>query len=78
MDSNLDEFDSRHLIVIGKSNSIVDLLTYQLRRRNLEPVVILGSQFPDDQYDYSINVLNRIMVMFNSILRKSFLFIFVV
>ncbi len=77
IDSNLNECDSRHLMVIGKSNSIVDLLTYQLRGKNLDPIVILGSQFPDDQYDYSINVLNRIMVMFNSILRKSFLFIFV-
>ena len=64
IDSNLDERDTRHLMVIGKSDSIVDLLTYQLRRKNLEPVVILGSQFPDDQGDYSYSVLNRIMVIF--------------
>jgi len=49
-------------MVIGKSDSIVDLLTYQLRRKNLDPVVILGSQFPDDLSDYSYSVLNRIMV----------------
>ena len=67
IDSNLDERgtrQSRHLMVIGKSDSIVDLLTYQLRRKNLEPVVILGSQFPFDQDDYSYSVLNRIMVIF--------------
>ena len=64
IDSNLDERDTRNLMIIGKSDSIVDLLTYQLRRKNLDPVVILGSQFPDDQddYSYSYSVLNRIMV----------------
>ena len=62
IDSNLDD-DARHLMVIGKSDSIVDLLTYQLRRKNLDPVVILGSQFPDDQGDYSYSILNRIMVI---------------
>ena len=66
IDSNLEERDTRHLMVIGKSDSIVDLLTYQLRRKNLDPVVILGSQFPDDQGDYSYSVLNRIMVIFIS------------
>ena len=64
IDSNLDECDTRHLMIIGKSDSIVDLLTYQLRRKNLDPVVILGSQFPDDLGDYSYSVLNRIMVIF--------------
>ncbi len=64
VDSNLDERDTRHLMVIDKSDSIVDLLTYQLRRRDLDPVVILGSQFPEDQDDYSYSVLNRIMVIF--------------
>ena len=62
IDSNLDDPDARHLMVIGKSDSIVNLLTYQLRRKNLDPVVILGSQFPDDQDDYSYSVLSRIMV----------------
>src|SRR5256886_8411740 len=60
--SNLDELNARHLMIIGKSDSIVNLLTYQLRIKNLDPVVILGSQFPDDQHDYSYNVLNKIMV----------------
>ena len=64
IDSNLDERDTRHLMVIGKSDSIVDLLTYQLRKKNLEPVVILGSQFSDDLGDYSYSVLNRIMLRF--------------
>ncbi|PKY63623.1 hypothetical protein RhiirA4_551536, partial [Rhizophagus irregularis] len=49
-------------MVIGKSDSIVNLLTYQLRKRNLDPVVILGSQFPDDQEDYYYSVLRRIMM----------------
>ncbi|PKY54759.1 hypothetical protein RhiirA4_548384 [Rhizophagus irregularis] len=62
IDSNLDDPDARHLMVIGKSDSIVNLLTYQLKRRDLDPVVILGSKFPDDQDDYSYNVLCKIMM----------------
>ena len=62
INSNLDDPDARHLMVIGKSDSIINLLTYQLRKRDLDPVVILGSQFPDDRYDYSYSVLSRIMV----------------
>ncbi|UZO24840.1 uncharacterized protein OCT59_017134 [Rhizophagus irregularis] len=60
IDSNLDDSDARHLMVIGKSDSIVNLLTYHLKRRNLDPVVILGSQFPNDQDDYYYSVLNKI------------------
>ncbi len=63
IDSNLDDSDTRHLMVIGKSDSIVNILTYQLKRKNLDPVVILGSQFSDDQDDYSYSVLSRIMVI---------------
>ncbi|PKB95996.1 hypothetical protein RhiirA5_472770 [Rhizophagus irregularis] len=62
IDSNLNDSDARHLMVIGKSDSIVNLLTCQLRRRDLDPVVILGSQFPDDQEDYYYSVLRRIMM----------------
>ncbi|PKC05361.1 hypothetical protein RhiirA5_485721 [Rhizophagus irregularis] len=60
--SNLDDSDARHLMVIGKSDSIVNLLTYQLRKRDLDPVVILGSQFPDDKEDYYYSVLRIIMM----------------
>jgi hypothetical protein len=60
VDSNLNYHDGRHLIIIGESDSTVNLLTYQLR--NLDPVLILGSQFPDDQSDDPCNVLRRIMV----------------
>ncbi|PKY27156.1 hypothetical protein RhiirB3_477801 [Rhizophagus irregularis] len=62
IDSNLDDPDARHLVVIGKSVSIVNLLTEKLKRRDLDPVVILGSQFPDDRDDYSYSVLSRIMM----------------
>ncbi|PKK65362.1 hypothetical protein RhiirC2_68609 [Rhizophagus irregularis] len=62
IDSNLNDSDARHLMVISKSDSIVNLLTYQLRRRDLDPVIILGSQFPDDQEDYYYSVLRRIMM----------------
>jgi hypothetical protein len=62
IDSNLDDPDARHLMVIGKSDSIVNFLTYQLKQRYLDPVVMLGSQFPGDQDDYYYNVLRRIMV----------------
>ncbi|KAG9292714.1 hypothetical protein G9A89_008302 [Geosiphon pyriformis] len=60
--TNLDDKEARHLMVIGKSDSIVDILTYQLRQRDLDPVVICGSQFSDDQEDYSYAVLSRIMM----------------
>jgi hypothetical protein len=73
IDSNLDDPDARHLMVIGKSDSIVNLLTYQLKKRDLDPVVILGSQFPDDRDDYSYSILNRIMVnLFSS--EKKFIY----
>ncbi|CAB4494063.1 unnamed protein product [Rhizophagus irregularis] len=62
IDSNLNDSDARHLMVISKSDSIVNLLTYQLRRRDLDPVIILGSQFSDDQEDYYYSVLRRIMM----------------
>ncbi|POG65243.1 hypothetical protein GLOIN_2v1781965 [Rhizophagus irregularis DAOM 181602=DAOM 197198] len=61
-DSNLNDSDACHLMIIGKSDSIVNLLTYHLRKRNLDSVVILGSQFPNDRNDYSYNVLNRRMM----------------
>ncbi|CAG8568647.1 9756_t:CDS:10, partial [Racocetra fulgida] len=69
--ANLGDKNARHLMVIGKSNSIVNLLTYKLRKwneeledkdskfdTNLEPVVIYGSQFPDDfdgDYQYILD-----------------------
>jgi hypothetical protein len=63
IDSNLNDSDARHLMVIGKSDSIVNLLTYQLKRKNLEPVIMLGSQFLNDRNDYySYNILSKIMV----------------
>ncbi|CAG8702997.1 17315_t:CDS:2, partial [Racocetra persica] len=62
INANLDDKDARHLMVIGKSDSIVNWLTYKLRNRNLDPVVIMGSQFPDDQDDYAYSVLSRIMM----------------
>ncbi|CAG8589706.1 30140_t:CDS:10, partial [Racocetra persica] len=74
--ANLEDKSARHLMVIGKSNSIVNLLTYKLRKwnkeladkdskfdTNLEPVVIYGSQFPNDfDGDYQYSVLCRIMM----------------
>ncbi|GBC08609.1 hypothetical protein RclHR1_08250006 [Rhizophagus clarus] len=62
INANLEDKDARHLMVIGKSDSIVNLLNYQLTKKGLDPVVILGSQFPEDQDDYSYSVLNRIMM----------------
>jgi hypothetical protein len=72
IDSNLDDPDARHLMIIGKSDSIINLLTYQLKNKGLDPVVILGSQFPDDQDDYFYSVLGRIMVIYFH-LRKIYL-----
>ena len=51
-------------MVIGKSDSIVNILTYQLHEKGLNPVVILGSQFPEDRDDYSYSILSRIMVSY--------------
>ncbi|PKK80816.1 hypothetical protein RhiirC2_723487 [Rhizophagus irregularis] len=62
INANLEDKDARHLMIIGKSDSIVNLLNYQLRKKGLDPVIILGSQFPEDQDDYSYSVLSRIMM----------------
>ncbi|CAG8539266.1 11960_t:CDS:10, partial [Gigaspora rosea] len=64
IDINFKEKGARNLMLIGNSNSIVSLQIYRLRRRDIEPVVIIGSQFPDDKDgdDYSYAILNRIMI----------------
>jgi hypothetical protein len=62
INANISSEGSRHLMVIGKSDSIVNILAYQLREMKLDPVVILGSQFPEDRDDYSYRVLSKIMV----------------
>jgi len=63
IDENLHEKDARHLMIIGKSDSIVNILTYHLRSLNMDPMVLRGSQFPDDaEGDYSYGVLSRVMV----------------
>ncbi|CAJ0901056.1 6354_t:CDS:10 [Entrophospora sp. SA101] len=62
INANIQDEGARHLMVIGKSESIVNLLNYQLKMQNLDPVVILGSQFPEDHDDYSYNILSRIMM----------------
>ncbi|CAG8475156.1 3381_t:CDS:10, partial [Racocetra persica] len=72
--ANLKDKNSRHLMIIGKSDSIVNILSYKLKQWNndpkfndtnldLEPVVIYGSQFPNDfGGDYQYSVLSRIMM----------------
>ncbi len=72
INENLKSGGSRHLMVVGKSDSIVNILTYQLHERNLDPVVILGSQFPEDRDDYSYSILSRIMV---SYFKKNFIYL---
>ncbi|CAG8650034.1 27430_t:CDS:10, partial [Gigaspora margarita] len=80
--ANLKDKNARHLMLIGKSDTIVNILTYKLRYWNkelletkdldvvdektswdLEPVVIYGSQFPDNRDDdYQYEILSRIMI----------------
>lgn len=60
--SNLDDPDSRHLMVIGKSEATVSLLVDQLQKSKMNPLVIIGSQFPDDSKDYYYDVLKKIIV----------------
>ncbi|CAG8709962.1 9694_t:CDS:2, partial [Acaulospora morrowiae] len=64
INANLAEKDSRHLMLIGNSNAIVTLLTYQLRQQNIESVAVIGSQFPDDKDGgkYSYATLDRLMM----------------
>ncbi|KAF0487085.1 e3 ubiquitin-protein ligase [Gigaspora margarita] len=64
--ANLEEESARHLMVIGKSDSIVAILTHQLIVTGLDPVVILGSQVKDGQQVYSYSVLSRIMICVES------------
>ena len=59
---NLDDKNARHLMVIGKCGSILYILNYELQQKQLDPVIILGSQFSDDKDDYSYNILQKIMV----------------
>ncbi|KAF0492992.1 e3 ubiquitin-protein ligase [Gigaspora margarita] len=61
IDANFEEKNARNLMLIGNSNSIVNLQTYRLRQKDFEPVIIIGSQFPDniDGGDYSYAILNR-------------------
>ena len=49
-------------MVIGRSESIMNILNYELQQKQLDTVIILGSQFPNDQDDYFYNILDRIMV----------------
>jgi hypothetical protein len=60
--ANLEDKDARHLMVIGNSNSIVYLLNHQLRKKGLDPIVIIGPQFPEDQDNYYCTILNKIML----------------
>jgi hypothetical protein len=62
IESNLNDSNARNLMIIGRSETVVSLLTDHLRSKNMDPVVILGSHFPDDQNDYFSKVLNKIMV----------------
>ncbi|CAB4390800.1 unnamed protein product [Rhizophagus irregularis] len=59
---DLEDPDARHLMVIGRNDTIVNLLTRQLKLKNLDPVVILGSQFSSDRDDYLYNVLSKILI----------------
>ncbi|CAG8563026.1 45905_t:CDS:10 [Gigaspora margarita] len=62
INENLGRKDTRHLMVIGKSDSLVNILTYHVRAQHLDPVVLCGSQFPDDgDGDYLYAVLSKIM-----------------
>ncbi|CAG8452161.1 3664_t:CDS:10, partial [Acaulospora colombiana] len=64
INANLTEKGARNLMLIGNSNSVVTLQDYKLRQQNIEPIVIIGSQFPDDKDggEYSYVTLNRIMM----------------
>jgi hypothetical protein len=60
---NISDSNARHLMLIGKSQSIVNIMVYLLHGKNMDPEVIFGSQFPEDaEGDYSYSVLSRIMV----------------
>ncbi|CAG8673435.1 15136_t:CDS:2, partial [Acaulospora morrowiae] len=68
INANLNDESARHLMVIGKGDFVVNILIHHLynegkfKEEGLDPVVIMGSQFPDDQQDYSYSVLSRIMM----------------
>ncbi|PKY15764.1 hypothetical protein RhiirB3_428014 [Rhizophagus irregularis] len=59
---DLEDPDARPLMVIGRNDTILNLLTRQLKVKNLDPVVILGSQFSSDRDDYLYNVLSKILM----------------
>ncbi|RUS21992.1 hypothetical protein BC937DRAFT_90712 [Endogone sp. FLAS-F59071] len=67
--SNLkDTIEGRHLMVIGNTGVVVGILQHVMTSQGLDPVVIYGSQLPDDQMtnDYSYGVLNKILMCVES------------
>jgi hypothetical protein len=60
--SNLEDPDSRHLMIIGKNEATISLLVDQLQKSQMKPLVIIGSQFPDDRKEYYYDVLKKIIV----------------
>ncbi|CAG8481554.1 7050_t:CDS:10 [Ambispora leptoticha] len=63
INENLNRKDTRHLMVIGKSDSLVNILTYHMRAQHMDPVILCGSQFPNDgDGDYLYAVLSKIMM----------------
>lgn len=67
--SNLkDTIEGRHLMVIGNTGAVVGILQHVMKSQGLDPVVIYGSQLPDDQMtsDYSYGILNKILMCVES------------
>lgn len=69
IESNLnDTIEDRHLMAIGNSGAIIGILEHIMKSQGLNPVIIYGSQLPDDQMtnDYSYSVLNKILMCVES------------
>ncbi|RUP51300.1 LOW QUALITY PROTEIN: hypothetical protein BC936DRAFT_148836 [Jimgerdemannia flammicorona] len=63
-----DTVEGRHLMVIGNSGSVIGILEHVMRQQGLDPLIIYGSQLPDDKMtnDYSYSVLNKILMCVES------------
>ncbi|ORX89604.1 hypothetical protein K493DRAFT_305613 [Basidiobolus meristosporus CBS 931.73] len=63
IDANLQDSNSRHLMLIGDKNSVVDILNYHLKSYDMEAVVLWGSQYPEDNTsDYAYSILNKVLM----------------
>ncbi|XP_061167398.1 E3 ubiquitin-protein ligase rnf213-beta-like [Saccostrea echinata] len=63
IEENLLDKHSRHLMLISRSDAVIEKLILMLKKKKRKYTCIFGSQFEDDQYDdYSYRILSKIIL----------------